>query len=124
MRPLRWGIAGPGRIADIMAAEFAHVQNGELVAVGSRSLDRAQAFAQRHGIAEAYGSYDELMAADLDAIYLATPHAQHTELALAAIEAGKALLVEKSFTTSVADTERIVAAARAKDVFVMEAMWT
>ena len=121
---LRWGIAGPGKIADVVAAEFALVPGAELVAVGSRSDERAAAFATRHGIAQAYGSYEELFAADLDAIYLATPHAQHTELALAAIAAGKALLIEKSFTTSVADTTAIIDAARARGVFVMEAMWT
>ncbi len=124
MSTLRWGIAGPGRIAATMAAEFALVPDAELVAVGSRSLERAKAFADRHGIAEAYGSYDDLMASDVDAIYLATPHGQHTEIALSAIAAGKALLVEKSFTASVADTSAIVDAARAAGVFVMEAMWT
>ncbi|MBA3019938.1 Gfo/Idh/MocA family oxidoreductase [Propionicimonas sp.] len=121
---IRWGIAGPGRIAEIVAAEFALVPDAELVAVGSRSAQRAEQFAERFGIAQAYGSYAELFAAEVDAIYLATPHAQHTELALAAIKAGKALLIEKSFTTSVADTTAIIEAARAKGVFVMEAMWT
>ncbi len=121
---IRWGIAGPGRIAEIVAAEFALVPDAELVAVGSRSTQRAEQFAERFGIAQAYGSYAELFAAEVDAIYLATPHAQHTELALAAIEAGKALLIEKSFTCSVADTTAIIEAARAKGVFVMEAMWT
>ena len=121
---VRWGIAGPGRIAATVAAEFAHLPDAELVAVGSRSLDRAQAFAERFGVAQAYGSYAELFAADVDAIYLATPHGQHTELALAAIEAGKALLVEKSFTTTLADAEAVVAAARRRGVFCMEAMWT
>jgi predicted dehydrogenase len=120
----RWGIAGPGKIADVVAGEFAEVPGAELVAVGSRSIERAQEFAGRHGIAQAYGSYQDLFAADLDAIYLATPHAQHTELALAAITAGKAVLIEKSFTTSVADTTAIIDAARAGGVFVMEAMWT
>ncbi|MDQ7994017.1 MAG: Gfo/Idh/MocA family oxidoreductase [Propionicimonas sp.] len=123
-RPTRWGIAGPGRIAATMAAEFVHVPGAELVAVGSRSADRAAAFADRFGIPQAFGSYDDFFAADLDAVYLATPHAQHTDLALAAIAAGKAVLVEKSFTTSVADTLAIVDAARARCVFVMEAMWT
>ena len=122
--PVRWGIAGPGRIAGTVAAEFALVEGAELVAVGSRSAERAAEFAGRFGIPQAYGSYAELFAADVDAIYLATPHAQHTALALAAIEAGKAVLVEKSFTTTVADTEAIVEAARARGVFVMEAMWT
>jgi predicted dehydrogenase len=121
---VRWGIAGPGRIAETVAAEFALVPDAELVAVGSRSLERAGEFAGRFGIPQAFGSYQELFAADLDAVYLATPHAQHTELALAAIEAGKALLIEKSFTSSAVDTAAIVEAARARAVFVMEAMWT
>ena len=121
---IRWGIAGPGRIAATMAGEFAGLAGAELVAVGSRSSERAAAFADRFGIPQAYGCYDDLLAADLDVIYLATPHAQHTDLALAAIAAGKAVLVEKSFTTSVADTVAIVEAARAAGVFVMEAMWT
>lgn len=121
---VRWGIAGPGRIAATMAAEFAHVPDAELVAVGSRSPERATEFAERFGIPRAFGSYAELFASDVDAVYLATPHAQHTALALQAIEAGKALLVEKSFTTSVADTRAIIDAARDKGVFCMEAMWT
>ncbi|MFZ0530451.1 MAG: Gfo/Idh/MocA family oxidoreductase [Propionicimonas sp.] len=122
--PIRWGIAGPGRIAATIAAEFKHVPDAEVVAVGSRSVERAAAFADRFGIAQAFGSYAELFASEVDVIYLATPHAQHTELALAAIEAGKALLVEKSFTTTVEDTQAIIEAARARGVFVMEAMWT
>lgn len=121
---IRWGIAGPGRIAATVAAEFVHVPGAELVAVGSRSSERAKEFAGRHDIPQAYGSYAELFAADVDAIYLATPHAQHTTLALAAIEAGKAVLVEKAFTTTVADTAAIIEAAQARGVFVMEAMWT
>ncbi len=121
---VRWGIAGPGRIAATVAADFVHVPDAELVAVGSRSPERARDFAGRFGVPQAYGSYAELFAADLDAIYLATPNAQHTELALAAIAAGKAVLVEKAFTCSVADTTAIVDAARSAGVFVMEAMWT
>lgn len=121
---IRWGIAGPGRIAATMAAEFAHVDGAELVAVGSRSADRAALFAERFAIPQAYGSYADLFAADLDAIYLATPHGQHAEIALAAIEAGKALLIEKAFTTTVADTTAVIDAARDRGVFVMEAMWT
>lgn len=121
---IKWGIAGPGRIAATVAEEFAHVPDAELVAVGSRSAERAREFAGRFGIPQAYGSYDDLFAAELDAIYLATPHGQHTALALAAIEAGKALLVEKSFTTTVADTRAVIEAARARGTFCMEAMWT
>jgi predicted dehydrogenase len=121
---VRWGIAGPGRIAATVAAEFDHVEDAELVAVGSRSLERATEFAGRFGIPQAYGNYADLFASDVDAIYLATPHGQHTELALAAIEAGKALLVEKSFTATVEDTTAVIEAARERGVFCMEAMWT
>jgi predicted dehydrogenase len=121
---IRWGIAGPGRIAATMAAEFALVADADVVAVGSRSAARAADFAERFHIPHSFGSYAELFAADIDVIYLATPHSQHSELALAAIAAGKAVLVEKAFTTSVADTQAIITAARAHGVFVMEAMWT
>lgn len=122
---LRWGILGPGRIAETVASQAVHVENGRFVAVGSRSLDRATAFAERHRLPQAYGSYAELLASDeIDAVYLATPHAQHTELALDAIAAGKHLLVEKAFTTTLADTERVVEAARSAGTFLMEGMWT
>lgn len=122
---VRWGIAGPGKIAVTMAEAFDRVRTGELVAVGSRSQERADAFAAAHGLARAHGSYAALCAdPEVDALYIATPHPQHTEIALAAIEAGKAILVEKAFTATVADTERIVAAARERGVFCMEAMWT
>lgn len=122
---IRWGIAGPGRMAAEMAAAFPAVTNGQLVAVGSRSLDRARTFASEHGVPRAHPSYDALVAdPDVDAVYVATPHPQHTDVALAAIEAGKAVLVEKAFTATVEDSRAIVEAARAKGVFAMEAMWT
>lgn len=122
---LWWGIAGPGRIAAKVAVDFANVSNGELLAVGSRSQERAQAFADEHRIPRAHGSYRALISDDdVDAIYVATPHPQHRDLALAAIEAGKHLVIEKSFTATVAGAEQIIEAARAKEVFVMEAMWT
>ena len=123
--PIRWGIAGPGRMAAAIVPEFAAASNAELVAVGSRSAERAEAFATEHDIPRWHSSYEALMADPaVQAIYIATPHRQHTDIALAAIAAGKAILVEKAFTASLADTERVVAAARAAGVFAMEAMWT
>ncbi len=125
MTHVRWGIAGPGRMAESMVAAFPEVTNGALVAVGSRSPERARGFAEAHGIPRAHGSYAALVAdPDVDAVYIATPHPQHTDIALAAIAAGKAILVEKAFSSTVADTERIVESARAAGVFAMEAMWT
>jgi predicted dehydrogenase len=122
---IRWGIAGPGRIADSEAADFPLVPDAELAAVGSRSIDRARAFAERHRIARAYGSYRELIDdPELDAIYITTPHPQHLRIAEAAIMAGKAVLVEKTFTATVAGAERLRDLARKQEVFAMEAMWT
>ena len=122
---IRWGILGPGRIADKLVPDFAHVAGSSVVAVGSRSQERADAFAKRHQIARAHGSYAGLISdPDVDVIYLSTPHRQHRDLAIAALQAGKALLVEKSFTTTVMGAEAIIAAARAANRFVMEAMWT
>ena len=121
----RWGIAGLGRIANLVAGDFPHVPDAELVAAASRSRARAEEFARRHGAARAYGSYGELIAdPEVDVVYVATPHPQHHAIALAAIRAGKAVLVEKAFTATLAGAEEIVAEARARGVFAMEAMWT
>ena len=121
----RWGIAGLGRIAELVAGDFGHVPDAELVAVASRSAQRAEEFGRRHGASRRYGSYGELVAdAEVDVVYIATPHPQHHAIALAAIRAGKAVLVEKAFTATLAGAEEIVAEARARGVFAMEAMWT
>ncbi|MGY5883756.1 Gfo/Idh/MocA family protein [Modestobacter lacusdianchii] len=122
---IRWGVVGPGRIAEKVVEDFAVVDGARAVAVASRSLDRARDFAGRHGIDRAHGSYAEVLAdPDVDVLYVATPHPQHHAVALATIEAGKALLVEKAFTATVAGAREVVERSRAADVFVMEAMWT
>jgi predicted dehydrogenase len=122
---VRWGIIGPGRIASQVINDFPCVEGAEALAVASRSIERAQRFADEHGLARAYGSYAEILSdEDVDAVYIATPHPQHHAIALAAIAAGKAALVEKTFTATVAGAEEIIAAARQRQVFLMEAMWT
>lgn len=124
-RPLRWGIVGPGRIARNVVRDFVEVADAEPVAVASRSLERAQAFADDFGLATAYGSYGELIAADdVDVVYIATPHPQHLVVAVAALEAGKAVLVEKTFTATMAGAEQVAETAHRTGVFAMEAMWT
>ena len=96
-----------------------------MLAVASRSVDRAEKFAAVHGIERAYGSYAEMMLDDdVDVLYIATPHPQHYLIALAAINAGKAILVEKTFTATVAGAEKVIQTARQRQVFAMEAMWT
>ncbi|MGY1705572.1 Gfo/Idh/MocA family protein [Geodermatophilus sp. SYSU D00697] len=122
---IRWGIVGPGRIAESVMGDFAHVPGARPVAVASRSAERATAFAQRHGLDRAHGSYADVLAdPEVDVLYLATPHPQHHAVALGAIDAGKALLVEKSFTATPAGAAEVVDRARERGVFVMEAMWT
>jgi predicted dehydrogenase len=124
-REIRWGVVGPGRIAEKVVEDFAVVDGARAVAVASRSLDRAEAFAGRHGLERAYGSYAEILTdPDVDVLYLATPHPQHHPVALPALRAGKALLVEKSFTATTAGAAEVVELARQTGVFVMEAMWT
>jgi predicted dehydrogenase len=122
---IRWGVVGPGRIAENLVRDFAVVDGARCVAIASRAQSRADDFAGRHGIDRAYGSYAALLAdPDVDALYIATPHPQHHAIALGAIAAGKALLVEKAFTATLAGALEVVDAARAAGVFVMEAMWT
>jgi predicted dehydrogenase len=122
---IRWGVVGPGRIAEKVVADFAVVHGARAVAVASRSLGRAQDFAGRHGIERAHGSYAAILAdPDVDVLYVATPHPQHHAIAMAAIRAGKALLIEKAFTATVAGAREVIDLSRETGVFVMEAMWT
>ena len=122
---IRWGIVGPGRIAEKVVADFGVVEGARPVAVASRSMERAQAFAARHGLERAHGSYADIVAdPDVDVLYLATPHPQHHAVALAALKAGKALLVEKAFTATTAGAAEVIDLARETGVFTMEAMWT
>lgn len=122
---VKWGIIGPGRIADKVAPDFAHVKGAELVAVASRSAERAGAFAARHGIGTVHTSYREILDdPGVDVVYVATPHPQHRAIALAALKSGTAVMVEKAFTVSSVATREIAATARRTGVFAMEAMWT
>jgi predicted dehydrogenase len=122
---IRWGVVGPGRIAEKVVQDFGHVEGARAVAVASRSIDRARDFADRHGLQRAHGSYADILAdPEVDVLYVATPHAQHHAVALGALKAGKALLVEKTFTATVAGAQEVVDLSREAGVFVMEAMWT
>lgn len=122
---VRWGVVGPGRIASKVVRDFPHVPGAEVVAVASRSAERAAAFAAEHGIARSHGSYRAIVDDDgVDVLYIATPHPQHRAVALAALRSGKAVLVEKAFTVTPAATREIVAVAAETGLFAMEAMWT
>jgi predicted dehydrogenase len=122
---LRWGILAPGGIARAFAAALRARTGQHLQAVGSRSLPRAEDFAHEFGVSTAYGSYAEVVSdPEVDIVYVASPHSEHRAQALLAIEAGKPVLVEKAFARNATEAASVVAAARARGVFAMEAMWT
>ncbi|MGH3580172.1 MAG: Gfo/Idh/MocA family protein [Mycobacterium sp.] len=122
---LRWGILGPGWIAHrFVEALLAHTTQ-RVVAVGSRGKDRAEAFAAQWSVPTAHGSYEALFGdPDVDIVYIATTHPSHRDNAIAALEAGKHVLVEKPLAVDAAGAREIVAAAARADRFVGEAMWT
>ncbi len=123
--PVRWGVLGPGGIANTFASALRAGTRSEVVAVGSRSADRASGFARRHGVARSYGSYEALVAdPDVEAVYVASPHSEHHAHALLALGAGKPVLVEKAFTRSLAEADEVLGAARAGGLFAGEAMWS
>ena len=123
--PLNWGVLAPGGIAATMVEALQRYTRQRVVAVGSRSAGRADAFARRFGIERAHGSYEALVADPaVDAVYIASPHSHHRDHALLAIAAGKHVLVEKAFTRNAAEAREVVDAARSAGVACVEAMWT
>ncbi|MFD4374608.1 Gfo/Idh/MocA family protein [Streptomyces sp. NPDC058486] len=121
---IRWGVLATGGIAERFAADLAGLDGAEVVAVASRTEASARAFADRFGIARAYGGWDGLFAdPDVDVVYVATPHHAHREAAGRALEAGKAVLCEKAFTLNAREAEELAALARDRGLFLMEAMW-
>ena len=123
--PVRWGILAPGGIANSFADAVHHGTRSRVVAAGSRSLARAAEFAERHGVATAHGSYAELVAdPDVEAVYVSSPHSEHHEHALLALRAGKPVLVEKSFTRSLRETDEVLRAAEDGGLLAAEAMWS
>ncbi len=121
----RWGIIAPGRIAHKFAKDLATVEGNKLVAVASRSLERAQDFATQYNAQYAYGSYEELLACpELDVVYVASPHIGHHDHTLLCLNAGIAVLCEKPFGMSLQQTQAMVKTAHTKKVFLMEALWT
>ncbi|MGE9693548.1 MULTISPECIES: Gfo/Idh/MocA family protein [unclassified Streptomyces] len=124
-RPVRWGVLATGAIAASFAADLVTVPGAELVAVGSRTEEAARAFAERFAVPRAHGSWAALAAdEDIDVVYVATPHTAHLEAARLCLEAGKGVLCEKPMTLDARQAAGLVELARARDVFLMEAMWT
>jgi dihydrodiol dehydrogenase / D-xylose 1-dehydrogenase (NADP) len=124
-QPVAWGILGTGRIAQLFASDLACAPDARLLAIGSRSKQKAREFGQKFSVPNQHGSYVEL-ANDprVQAVYIATPASAHKENMLLCLNAGKAVLCEKPFTVNAREAEEVIALARRKNVFLMEAMWT
>lgn len=127
---LRWGVMGPGWIANRFVAGLAANTAQRVTAVASRDAVRAIAFADQLAAATPFtptphSSYEALVAdPDVDIVYVSTPHTHHLDGALLAIEAGKHVLVEKPLALDAAQATRIRDAARERGVFAMEGIWT
>jgi predicted dehydrogenase len=124
-KPLRWGILGTGGIAHTFAHDLSFIDEGVVAAVGSRSQSSADAFGDEFDVPLRFDTYEALVGSDqVDVIYVATPHPMHFENAMLALNHAKPVLVEKAFTMTAQEARDLVAAARAKKLFLMEAMWT
>jgi len=121
---VRWGILGTGKVARAFATALTDTPDAQLAGVGSRNPDSAADFARTFG-GRPYGAYEELVhAADVDLVYVATPHPMHYRNVRLALEAGKGVLCEKAFTVNRREAEDLVRRARDRGLFLMEAMWT
>jgi len=123
--PFRWGILGPGRIANKFASSLPFSANGILSAVASRDVRKAGEFAKKFGSAYAFGSYEELVrSGEVDAVYIATPHAfhfEHSELCLSHL---MPVLCEKPLTMNPGQTKQLIELSKIQRTFLMEGMWT
>lgn len=125
MSTIRWGILGCGRIARKFASDLLLVPDAQLVAVGSRTLENAEAFAKEFPVQHIHGSYQSLVNdPDVDVIYVASPHGQHHEHVLLCLNHGKAVLCEKAFAMNSQQAREMIDLAKEKKLFLMEALWS
>lgn len=125
MNEIRWAMIGTGDVSHTIAPDFGRAEGARLEAICSRSAASADAFAALHAVPRAFESMDALLAAEgIDAVYIATPHATHRDLALRCLAAGKHVLVEKPMALNADQAAEVFADAARRGLFAMEAMWT
>ncbi|WP_027392830.1 Gfo/Idh/MocA family protein [Aquimarina latercula] len=125
LKKIKWGIIGLGNIANQFVKDLSLVSNAELEAVGSRNMEKAVEFSQKHNAKRAYNNYDQVINdSEVDIIYIATPHDSHADLTIKSINAGKHVLCEKPVALNKDQTLRMIEASRANNKFFMEAFWT
>jgi len=124
-KTINWGIIGLGSIANKFATDLLTIPDAKLYAVASRSQDKADLFADKYNATKAYNSYESLVKDDnIDAVYIATPHALHKENTMLCLEHGIAVLCEKPFAMDITEVQDMIALAKEKNVLLMEALWT
>jgi scyllo-inositol 2-dehydrogenase (NADP+) len=124
-KPINWGIVGTGWAAEKMVEGLSVLPEARVHAIASRTVERAAEFAARHRIENAYGSYEDLARdPDIDVIYIATPHSLHCENTIMCLDNHKAVLCEKPLAINEKEVVRMIARAKEKNAFLMEALWT
>ena len=122
MKKYQWGIIGLGNIAHEFVEHFDQ-ETSELAAVASRTIDKAEAFAQRYHIPKAYGSYQEMLNdQEIDIIYIAVPNRQHSQHIMEALAANKHVLCEKAITMNKKELTEAMKLAEEKNLVLAEAM--
>ncbi len=122
---MRWGILSTGNIAKQFARGLSALPDHQLVAVGSRSQESADRFGDEFNVPHRHSSYEALAQdAEVDAIYIGTPHVYHAENSLLCLRNGKAVLCEKPFAINATQAKEVIDYARENNIFLMEAMWT
>ena len=125
MQSFNWGVIGPGNIANTFAKAIASSKKGKILAVASRSQQRAADFASTYQIEKVYADYGQMLAdPQIDIIYIATPHNFHYQQAKMCLEAGKHVLVEKPCTVNAQQMQKLVALAQTKNLLLQEALWS
>jgi predicted dehydrogenase len=124
-RKIRWGIIGLGNIAHKFASDLLTIEDTELYAVASRNQEKADEFANKYSAKKAFNTYEALANdPNIDAVYIATPHALHKENTMMCLEKGIAVLCEKPFAMNAGEVNDMISKAKEKNVLLMEALWT
>ena len=125
MKTYNWGILGPGKIAKKFTEDLLQIPAARLHAVASRSEERAQAFAKMYGAKYAYNTYEAMLnCPEVDVVYIASPHAGHYEHSLLFLNKGIPVLCEKPLAINSRQVLAMINAAKNKQTFFMEAIWT
>lgn len=124
-KPLRWGLIGPGNIAENFAQALVVVPDSQLQAVAGRNKTKADAFARSYGAPNSYDDYHALLdSPQVDAVYIASPHRYHFDMARDALLAGKPVLCEKPLCVNATETKALIDLSASTGMFLMEALWT